>query len=1247
MESSEIAAGVEMEEEMWSWSDVENNDEVSSMECSNSEPVGGGSTGEKKDVDFAMMEVEGTQDVKLRTDVVEDRLVDLDTEQQVQEMVDSWGIVKKDQYEQERGTGFWQEPFAQNVLDFVQRNYMTSKCAALLLGVGVDALRYRRKAFGELVVTVKSPPVLAQKMVDAWGIVKRDEFKVTGRSSTMFWKEQFAKNVLCAVHRNYISKKGGALLLGMNLETLSDKYCRIFGEKEKVPLVMEEIELDDDDDEWWSKLGPDELRRQEDLVNPVNRRTEQWLAFLQFSQAKTRHGKGFVPKKVNFNPYQATLQEVAEFFQLQQLTKCWNENNRPADCLVSLATYLPELAMKSVPELMQGNQPTLKLEDFKFSGKLKPFSPFGATWSSFEKFIKKLGVKNQMDPFLATPAMVREFLNSKFQGDEKRVIGQKESLFRPAYSFYSENLSRICTELDWHLKFSWMAGPVKDSKEMEELVRTAFSCDERILSDALANKLSPDYTYSKIRMNYSEDHFWGKEFTKNVLMDVKSNVLNVSVAASGLGVTAEMIYFSVQKEVLDQENGNISEREYVSVGFGSKSQFWKEQSVMAMLEDVRNRNITAEELAAQLGVSRKEVLSRCGGVKEEAELEAEKTISRLEKVKEKAEKDLNGNKKPTQLEIQIKMAEQNLKNLSDYEKRRLENMKERQALLLSLDFDKEKRELRALTPKIQPREVQVVNLREKSARVKRRSEVEQLRKKTPDSEEVSSKIFWLQNQENRASPQWFGQWVPRVNKNPLITRKSISDQHLYDFCDEVAISRSNHIPKFELPAPQLLEITSNYHKSRILLDSFSAESKQTPDPEQELAADIIQDRQPGKNDQVEIFSEEQKEWYKVRLTTNMIKRHPFYYNCIFPDNSEGGVYLRPGEMWSLRPEQQDKVAAEQKSRTSVDWTKFELIQDSIVSTSELTSLDSYGDFLCYGTKCGGVGVSLASRSLTLRPHNCPVTRTVFIGSKSSLKILSAGLDGTVRMTDLAQQKVSLEYSWDQSWSGKQGIRWMERRGVFSFLLDCGVEIIQIDVRSKEAFQLIQLTAEQPMPGSFTNLSVHPMNKNLISLCRGQSAQIWDLRKASQPVHTLTSPSASHMAAASWSEVGSYLVTCEVREGMEVPVIYPGLDFSKPLLTWVGPRQATFSPFTGVSWCPWQESLFLTTCEQPMVNLRGGLKLEAKQAVVAIDCKSGKVVGELSTGLENPTYLIHCNKTCQMVAVGNSKGPGGLAVFKVT
>ena len=63
--------------------------------------------------------------------------------------------------------------------------------------------------------------------------------------------------------------------------------------------------------------------------------------------------------------------------------------------------------------------------------------------------------------------------------------------------------------------------------------------------------------------------------------------------------------------------------------------------------------------------------------------------------------------------------------------------------------------------------------------------------------------------------------------------------------------------------------------------------------------------------------------------------------------------------------------------------------------------------------------------------------------KSNPGVLSAALDGTVRMTDLVRQSVCLEYSWDQSFSGKQGVRWLEERGVYSFLLDCGGEINQI------------------------------------------------------------------------------------------------------------------------------------------------------------------------------------------------------------
>ena len=55
-------------------------------------------------------------------------------------------------------------------------------------------------------------------------------------------------------------------------------------------------------------------------------------------------------------------------------------------------------------------------------------------------------------------------------------------------------------------------------------------------------------------------------------------------------------------------------------------------------------------------------------------------------------------KKQTELEDKIEMAEKKLSSLSDYENMRLRNIKERQALLENLDFDRKKRERIALTP---------------------------------------------------------------------------------------------------------------------------------------------------------------------------------------------------------------------------------------------------------------------------------------------------------------------------------------------------------------------------------------------------------------------------------------------------------------------------------------------------------------------------------------------------------------------
>ena len=42
--------------------------------------------------------------------------------------------------------------------------------------------------------------------------------------------------------------------------------------------------------------------------------------------------------------------------------------------------------------------------------------------------------------------------------------------------------------------------------------------------------------------------------------------------------------------------------------------------------------------------------------------------------------------------------------------------------------------------------------------------------------------------------------------------------------------------------------------------------------------------------------------------------------------------------------------------------------------------------------------------------------------------------------------------------------------------------------------------------------------------------------------------------------------------------------------------------------------------------------------------SGRVVGELSVGLDKSSYMVHCSMSREMVVVGNSKGQGGLAIF---
>jgi len=1138
---------------------------------------------------------EGLQSMSSATDCMKEE--DRQTCQEMEGMVHSWGVVKWNQLRKKKKSfaEFCEEPSVKNVMIAVQLRYLTRN-------LGTDVLGVKNKKLLSCEPGSSEVPVIIQDMIARWGIVKKDEFQETGKTANQFWKETFVRKVLCTVQVEFLTCTGAASLLGVSVARVQEKRKQCFGKTKPSLSLMRsavaqvgksedlssrdvvrmENETEDLNVNWWERLPPPEMENACINLEKI-RNTRMWILFLQFSHLEMKD------KKAKFNPYKAGKQEVADFLQLLQLTGSWPDDRHPETCLASLSACLPDLSLPvpCLPELMSSHPPTLATTDIKLSTKLRPVSPYDSTWSSFAKFCENLA--EDVDPFLAKPVLVREFLVSKFGGKEMRLEEfqpqsyprsvltlEKEPFFRPAHKFYADNLDRLLSELDWHLEYSWLTGPLKDCQEMESLITVAVSCDERLLTDdldlkGLVLKFSPNYSYTKVRTNHSEELFWGRKFTENVLNDVRKKVLPVSVAAKGLGVTAEMVWFALKQETtvldkyVDYENPSdqdvMSVKDYVFLGYGGRSQFWKEESTVELLENVRNRIMSVERLAALVGVSRREILERCGGVKDDAEMEAEKTLEVMEKMKQQGQQQLTVKKKKSQLEIQIEIAEKHIASLSEYERMRLKNMKERQAMLESLDIDKDKQEMKALThaTKNTPRQVEAVKLRERSARVKRRSEEQQLRKLK--TERDCSKNEWLVLQENRSSPKWFGHWVPR--SNPVKAQAvAVTDIDFHDVYDLEAIAESNHIPKFELRMPELLEVTPSYHKSKTLLDSFSADFKQ--------------------------------------------------------------------------------VRAEEKLIAKPDWSRFELLQDNMVSSSQLTSLDTCSDYICFGTKTGGVGVSLAGRAITIRPHNRQVTRTLLMG-KSNPGILSAALDGTVRMTDLVRQTVNLEYCWDQSFSGKQGVRWLEERGVHSFLLDCGGEINQIDIRSKEAVQLFELSKDQAEPTYITNLSVNPTNKNLISLCRGNSLEIWDLRKASGAMVTLPGPSGSSMAGGGWSVRGSYLVTCvEGGYSRDMVVVYNGLDFSQPILTWEGPRKMTLSPPAGVTWCPWQESVFLTTMEQVKMS---SLQMEPKHCVVAVDCVSGSIVGELCSGLDSSSYMLHCSKSREVVVVGNTKGPGGMAVYK--
>ena len=167
-------------------------------------------------------------------------------------------------------------------------------------------------------------------------------------------------------------------------------------------------------------------------------------------------------------------------------------------------------------------------------------------------------------------------------------------------------------------------------------------------------------------------------------------------------------------------------------------------------------------------------------------------------------------RKESDLEKQIALAERvGRENLSDYERMRLNNMKERQGLLEQLDFDTEKKAIADARKEMmifQPKEAP--SLRAPSSRIKAKKEKTDL---VGDNKSVSVSAM-----KNWSAPRWVGQWVPKKKG----VQGGANFQHIYDL-DKV--SSENHVPKMDLKVKEVIEHAKDYHKSVSHLDSLTAE----------------------------------------------------------------------------------------------------------------------------------------------------------------------------------------------------------------------------------------------------------------------------------------------------------------------------------------------------------------------------------------------------------------------------------------
>jgi len=967
-----------------------------------------------------------------------------------------------------------------------------------------------------------------------------------------------------------------------------------------------------------------------------------WEGFIIFSQFKAgdnpkKHGWNFDESKT-WNPYKSNIKQVSMYLQILESQSYFSQKDMEIH-MNTILNYLPYLRGKEMPKLeVEEDRNDIRIL-YNCINRHTPKEALNASSGTYQIngyyynnlsryncdiwtcFVIYYGNHGKEDPFLAEPYHVKEFIMTLFDEPES-----SESVVLENYpDFYWGNAVNICKNLDFYLKYEYGEKSLLDSKAIQDLHHIFHSLDQKLNEPAGLNRtckgnsdlqrLIPKFWYvnNLFQLQITDkSKFWYERTVYKILMDVKNRVLSKGDAAWELGVTIDMIDCALQKMRPEKELRNkfasLTINQYVKQRFGSEEKFWKEVSTEKLISDLQNRvaNVTVDTVAFELGTSSAAVMEKAGRIKTAFEVEEERC-----QMMEEKRKQIRANAPPTltPLELEIQSAEKNESMLSDYEKLRLNNLRDRLSVFNDLEIVKDKKALDALTP-IKPQGMRkIIVPRKKSSRIKNKESL-----KVEESQDVKHGM-------ERQSPLWVGKRTP---KRTVVLEDPLSWEIVDTLGDQLSqdeLSAIIPVPKMTLEATDL--IASQVH---------SVDYDNVPRFLERLESEIA------------ICGREEKLKEEVNIS-----------NWINVGGGKG-------------------------------------------SNDEIISMAMSEELIAFGDMGGGLGFWLGEKPLLLRPHNMPVIRTFFTGSGSSTSVVTTSHDGTIRVFDASKLEFSLAYSWDKQYKYKQGVVWLEPVDQNLWLVSCEEgDFLNLDRRDRKINKILSLPKsrrscqsqslisqqeaknskkyskdgiEEPhaTPGLVgSNIAIHPIDTNRISLCDDETVLVYDRRNFQQPISTIKTfernlnslnsiqwnSILSHHCGSSWSPSGKHFATCErkwnqVFKGRinlysDAQLTDDSLVAKRVKPSYIKRRDGDYDQIfnlgQGVLWSPWQEDVCYF-----MDDYRSKKNKHYARMVIGVDVNSGDVVGELGLPADN-SNMMGFHPSRPQIVVANLNETGDVAIYK--